>query len=429
MLKLSKDDYLANGQIMLSRPQFELVTTDKKYPAFVGGFGSGKTAALLDRCITRKIKYPKNDFAYYFPTYDLVSIVGFPRFEERLTELKIPYQSRTGTKPRIEVENCGQILFRNMDNPGRIVGYEVADSFIDEIDTMKTEDAKEAWKKIVARNRQKKFDGSANTIAVGTTPEGFKFVYDQWKAKPPSDDYYLIKASTRSNAHNLPDDYIQNMIDTYPDSLVSAYIDGEFTNLKSGAVYPNFDRTLNGTNFVINVEAKEPLHIGQDFNVTKMASVVWVIRDGQPYAVDELSKLFDTPQVISVIKQRYPGHPIFIYPDASGSARDSNNASASDLDLFRAAGFNVFVNNRNPFVKDRILSMNIMICNGKQERRLKVNIDKCPAFVEGLEKQAYDKNVEPDKTSGVDHSIDAGYFIAYRFPVVSGLQRVKVSGT
>jgi hypothetical protein len=40
--------------------------------------------------------------------------------------------------------------------------------------------------------------------------------------------------------------------------------------------------------------------------------------------------------------------------------------------------------------------------------------------VESLEKQAYDKNGEPDKKGGFDHIVDAaGYFIAYRYPLVN----------
>ena len=77
----------------------------------------------------------------------------------------------------------------------------------------------------------------------------------------------------------------------------------------------------------------------------------------------------------------------------------------------------VLVNTTNPAVKDRVLSTNRMI-HADGVRRLKVNPDKCPGFVEALEKQAYDKNGEPDKAGGLDHVIDAaGYFIAYRYPI------------
>jgi hypothetical protein len=410
--------------VKLTKPQFELVSTKKQFPAFVGGLGSGKTQALITRGIMLKAKYPTLDIAYYLPTYDLVSTFGFPRWEEALDKIGASFVTRTGTKPRIMIENGGSVLFRTMDNPFRIIGYEVADSLVDELDTLKLEDAKLVWQKIIARNRQKKPDGARNTVAVGTTPEGFRFVYEQWKKSPPNQEYHIIKASTRSNARNLPYDYIDTLTNLYPANLVEAYIEGNFINLTSGAVYPEFDRVLNGCNTTI--QPNEPLHIGQDFNVTKMASVIFVMRDQEPHAVGELTNVFDTPATIALIKTRYPGHQVFMYPDASGNARKSANASVSDISLLQAANFIVLSNNANPLVKDRVLSMNNMI----SKYRLKVNCDACPGLVTGLEQQAYDKNGEPDKSSRLDHIIDAcGYFITYRFPVMSrGASRIQLSG-
>jgi hypothetical protein len=194
-------------------------------------------------------------------------------------------------------------------------------------------------------------------------------------------------------------------------------------------VYAEFDRELNKVPLGDGIRASEPLHIGMDFNVGKMAAVVFVLRDGDPYAVDELSDLIDTPAMIAAIKSRYVGHAIYIYPDSSGGNRKSNNASESDIALLRQARFTVFAPSANPPVKDRVLAMNQMI-HSEGKRRLRVNIDNCPGFVESLEKQAYDKNGEPDKSSGLDHMNDAaGYFIYYRFPVRSrGLQRAVIGG-
>jgi hypothetical protein len=64
------------------------------------------------------------------------------------------------------------------------------------------------------------------------------------------------------------------------------------------------------------------------------------------------------------------------------------------------------------------------------KRRLRVNADQCPTFAESLEKQAYNDKGEPDKTSGFDHTNDAGgYFIAYRFPVINGkVIKTKIGG-
>ncbi|MFA5595930.1 MAG: terminase family protein, partial [Pusillimonas sp.] len=309
----------------------------------------------------------------------------------------------------------GSIIFRTMDTPERIVGYEVADSLVDELDTLKTEQAREVWNKIISRNRQKKPDGSLNTVAVATTPEGFRFVYERWQ-KSPAPGYRIIKATTYSNARNLPEGYIDSLKASYPSALLAAYLEGEFVNLTAGSVYPEYDRNLNASD--VTIKAGEALHVGLDFNVTKMAAVVHVLRDGEPHAVTEYTDVFDTPAMIALLKSRHAGHSIMVYPDASGGSRKANNASVTDLSLLRSAGFTVCVNSQNPAVKDRILSVNALIHKDGQ-RRYRVNVDTCPHLVESLEKQAYDKYGEPDKAGGLDHVIDAaGYFIAYKFPLV-----------
>lgn len=417
--------------VEFTKPQFELITTQFRFPAMVAGFGAGKTEALVARAMRLKLEFPDNDIAYYLPTYDLVDRIAIPRFEEVLANYGMydgeDFKIYSGKTSMIKVFGCGSIIFRTMDKPGRIIGYEVGDSLVDELDTLKEEDARLVWQKIIARNRQKKPGGADNTVAVGTTPEGFRFVYDRWKRNPPNEQYKIIKASTYSNARNLPDNYIDDLIADYPDNLIAAYLEGEFVNLTSGAVYPEFSRELNRCNSTI--APGEPLHFGMDFNVGKMAAVCFVQRDGDPHAVAELVGLLDTPAMIDAIKRRFPNHAIFVYPDATGGARKTQNASVSDIALLGQAGFTVLNNASNPAVKDRVLSMNRMIHAGGR-RRLKVNTDLCPAFTEGLEKQAYNDKGEPDKTSGFDHVVDGGgYFICYRFPVLnSRVQKVKIGG-
>lgn len=235
--------------------------------------------------------------------------------------------------------------------------------------------------------------------------------------KKAAPGYVLFRAKTMDNIANLPDGYIDNLRNTYPSNLLAAYLDGEFVNLTAGSVYPEFDRHLNGSRETMT--DIEPLHIGMDFNVEHMAAVVFVMRDGKPHAVDEVVDAFDTPAMIRILQGRYSNRQIFVYPDASGRNRKSVGASESDLALLRQARFVVLVNSTNPLVKDRVLSTNRMI-HADGVRSLFVNADKCPAFVEALEKQAYDKNGEPDKSAGLDHVVDAGtYFLAYKFPIQS----------
>lgn len=413
-------------EVGLTGPQWDFVEAKEQFPAMVAGFGAGKTHAAIWRAVARKLAYPKQSVAYYLPTYDLVRTIGYPRFAEVLEGIGVPHKINK-TNAEIEFGPFGRLIFRTMDTPERIIGYEVADSLVDELDTLPLEKARDAWNKIISRNRQKKPDGSLNTVGVATTPEGFRFVYDRW-VKNTAPGYRIIRAATQSNARNLPDGYIDSLRASYPSNLLAAYLDGEFVNLTSGSVYPSFDRTACASSEV--AKAGEVLHIGMDFNVLHGACVVFVLRDGDPVAVDELTELYDTPSMITALQERYPKRTIFAYPDASGKNRKSQDATQADIALLRQARMTVLAPAANPAVKDRVMAVNAMVGGVDKPRRLKVNLDRCPGFVEALEKQAYDKNGEPDKKSGLDHVTDAaGYFIHYRYPIARATaQRITVVG-
>lgn len=407
------------ARINPTKPQYDYIVSRARFPAMVAGFGAGKTEAAIHRSIIGKIKHPEVNRGFYAPTYDLIRMIAWPRYEEILDSLGIPYKLIKSPLNQIEFPGMGAIIFRSMDTPQRIIGYEHGDADVDELDTMKVEDAGYAWRQILARNRQKKRDGSANTVGVTTTPEGFKFVYNTWK-KEPKAGYELIQAPTESNPF-LPDGYIQSLRDIYPEHLLAAYLNGDFVNLTSGTVYINYDR--HGCSSEETIREGEPLYIGCDFNVTKQAATIFVQREGGKvwHAVDELKNMYDTPEMVRIIQDRYIGHEIYIYPDASGGARKTVNASLSDIALLQQAGFHVRAKKTNPPVKDRILAMNGALAKG----RVKINADRCKTVAECLEQQIY-KNGEPDKTSGVDHQNDATtYPIAYEMPVVKPVAKVN----
>jgi hypothetical protein len=174
---------------------------------------------------------------------------------------------------------------RTMDNPSRIVAYEVADSIADELDTLTVDKARDVWNKIIARNRQKKPDGSLNTVGVATTPEGFRFVYERWQ-KNPAPGYRLIKATTMSNAANLPDGYI--------DSCAPA------TRQPAAGLPRRRVRQPHQRQRVRRVRSRaerlERDHPGQraaahrhGFQRRQDGGVVNVLRDGDPHCVDELT--------------------------------------------------------------------------------------------------------------------------------------------
>ena len=403
----------------LNSPQYEFTQLPNKFRAFVAGFGSGKTWVGCANLCLHFFKNPNVPAGYFAPTYSQIRDIFYPTIEEVAEDWGLECDVQVSHKEvhlSLNGERIGTIICRSMDKPASIIGFKIGHALVDELDTMPTDKARHAWRKIMARMR---FKGETikNGIDVTTTPEGFKFVYEQFVKLPNikpelKENYAVIHASTYDNEANLPDDYINSLRESYPPELIDAYLNGQFCNLTSGTIYKNYDRKRCNSNETI--KTGEPLFIGQDFNVGAMASTVYVKRVNGWHAVDQLTGIFDTPELCKVLKERYAGHKITIYPDASGNSRKTVNASESDISLLKQAGFTVKVNASNPRVKDRILAVNGALANGK----MWVNASKCPDVVACLEQQAYDKNGEPDKQGGFDHQNDAtGYPIVYEMPV------------
>jgi PBSX family phage terminase large subunit len=426
----------------LNKPQAEFLALPNKFRAFVAGFGSGKTWVGCSAICKHFYEWPKINQGYFAPSYPLIRDIFYPTISEVAESMGLRAKVKKGDH-EVEIYSGsryrGQIYCRSMDDPANIVGFKIGNALIDELDILAEKKAEQAWRKIIARMRYK-VEGLRNGIDVTTTPEGFKFVYKQFvkalRDKPAlHKNYALVHASTYENEANLPDDYIDSLMEAYTPELIQAYLLGQFVNLTSGTIYHKFDRRLNYCSDI--VQAGEPLLIGMDFNVGKMAAVVHVRRNKLPRAVDEITKGYDTPDMIKKLKRRYweeikDGEfrktcEIRIYPDASGDSRKSVNASTTDIQLLKAAGFAVIAPEANPPVKDRINAMNAMFCNGKGERRYLVNTDKCPTYADSLEQQVWDDKGEPDKKSDKDHPNDAaGYFIHREYPVVKPATKLDI---
>jgi PBSX family phage terminase large subunit len=421
----------------LNIPQARFLALPHKFKAFVAGFGSGKTWVGCAGLFMHAWEHPRINAGYFAPTYGQIRDIFYPTVEEAAHDWGLTAKVNTSNK-EVHLFSGRQyrttIICRSMDDPGKIVGFKIGKALVDELDVMKAAEAKKAWQKIIARMRYK-IPGLLNGVDVTTTPEGFKFVYEQFvkqvRDKPQLASLYgMVQASTYENAKYLPDDYIPSLRASYPPQLIEAYLRGQFCNLQSGSVYANFDRKENHTGD--EVKQGEPLHIGMDFNVLNMTATVNVIREGLPLQLGELTAVRDTPTMAKMLKERYKdkGHAVQIYPDASGQNTSSKNASESDFSILKAAGFTIVANHSNPAVRDRVNAFNAMILNDVGQRRFKINTNACPVSTEALEQQTWDKNGEPDKKSGHDHPNDAeGYFIVKKYPIPGKeITRTKLSG-
>ena len=398
--------------ISVNVPQGKFLNLNNKYRAFVAGYGSGKTfIGCVAQCLDFW-KYPKINQAYFAPSYPQIRDIYYVTAEQVAAACGLRVEIREGNK-EVHYYNGrtyrGTVICRSMQLPQTIVGFKVGNALVDEIDVMDTNKASLAWNKIIGRLR---WEDAPNRVSVTTTPEGYKFVYQRFVMDQTA-NYGLVQASTFDNEANLPEGYIDSLADTYNPVLRAAYLNGQFVNLFSGTVYKSYERKKCASRETI--QPRDRIAIGVDFNVTNMSGVCYVVRDNVWHAVDELTGIYDTPELIATIKQKYPEHHIRVYPDASGASRKTVDASVSDISLLQSAGLAVYAHKSNPLVKDRVIAANVAFDKGL----VKVNELLCPEFARCLEQLAYDANGAPDKKSNLDHLPDAGtYPIAYEMPVV-----------
>ena len=373
-------------------------------------------------------RHPKTVQGYFGPTYPAIRDIFFPTFQEAAEMMGFRCEIRESNK-EIHVYRgrayYGTVICRSMDNPNSIVGFKISRALVDEIDVLDAKKAENAWNKIVARMRLV-INGVQNSIGVSTTPEGFKFVYDKF-ANEPTESYSMVQASTYENADYLPPDYIDTLIETYPEQLITAYLRGEFINLTSGTVYRSYNRTTHRSHET--VKPNEPVFVGMDFNIDNMAATVYVLRGHAYHAVDEISKGYNTPSVAEILKERYKdkGHKVIVYPDSSGKNRTRmGGVSESDISILNSAPYNFECryNSTNPPVKDRINATNKAFESGQ----LFVNDKACPNVAACYEQQVYDDNGQPDKKGGKDHQNDAStYPIAFELPIHRPVAHIPIS--
>lgn len=409
-------------EIKLLNHQYEvLADTTTKILGLVGGYGNGKTYTACRKAIQLSFLNAGCVGIITEPTYPMLRDIFIPEMKIALEEWGIKYKFNSSNSIFL-LDINGQetkLICMSMENVERLVGINAAFIICDEFDTSKEEIAYKAYNKLLGRLRA----GNVRQFVITTTPEGFKATYRIF-IKEPSNEKRLIKAKTSDNKY-LPQDFIETLKTQYPPNLLQAYLNGEFVNLNSGTIYSYFNRETHNSNE--DYQDRETIYVSQDFNYLGCISIVYVKRNGFDVAIDEIISN-DTKSIIENIKYRYPNSYVCIYPDASGNAHKTSS-NTTDIEMLRQAGFSVFVNSRNPSVRDRINITNNLF----DKQKAKVNVYKCPKFTEALEQHSYDeKTGEPCKYSGgatVDDFTDGGtYYLAYEYPIVASHQTHKLIG-
>lgn len=221
--------------------QEDFVKSHEPFPAFIGGFGAGKTIGL---CLKAFFYTTQNPGANGCITEPVSGMLADPLMET-WRELFSDYEGdiwvergRLGPNWQIEFPSLGShILLRSAETPGRLIGFKVAWAGMDEAAETEGGSQEEAYLNLVARRRQK---GFRHWLGITTTSAGRDWLWRDWEENPKP-GHVLFKASSFDNPYR-DEVAVQEMVAEFGlgTPLYRQRIMAEFAQLE-GLVLPIFN--------------------------------------------------------------------------------------------------------------------------------------------------------------------------------------------
>lgn len=392
-----------------------LADEDHRILSYIGGFGSGKSWALAAKLIFLGLQNPGQTIMACEPTFPMIRTVLIPALDMALEQWGIDYEFRASPQPEYRImlpTGPVTILCQSAENYQRIRGQNLAAAVWDEADTSPVDTAQKAGEMLLARMRT----GNINQLAIASTPEGFRYCYRTF-VENDGPDKRLIRVKTRDNPH-LPAEFIPSLERNYPAQLIAAYLEGEFVNLASCSLYPEFDRSLNYTNATPG--PLDTIFCGIDLNVGNCVTQ-HLVRRGDEFHFFNEHVYRDTQQIAVGLRDMYPEHfkrgQLILIPDAASKQRSTAAAQESDVGILKRAGHKVQVQQSNPLIADRINAMNVLL----EQRKIKVG-NGCKNLIRTFEQHAYDERGKPEKggvaMDDLSHAGDAAGYAVYRLAAI-----------
>lgn len=191
-----KTSYRANAGA-----QEDFVFSQEPFPAFIGGFGAGKT---IGGCLKSFGYTLSNPGAHGCITEPVSGMLADPLMET-WRELFGDYEGsvwvergRLGPNWQIDFPSLGShILLRSAETPGRLIGFKVAWAWMDEAAESEGGSQELAFLNLVARLRQQ---GYGHWLGITTTSAGRDWLWRDWEDER-KEGHILYKASSFDNPH------------------------------------------------------------------------------------------------------------------------------------------------------------------------------------------------------------------------------------
>ena len=294
-------------------------------------------------------------------------------------------------------------VYLAMQNPDDIYAFNFHCAICDEIDEVPSERVQKIVTAIQERCRVvmpagKDMPSRDPFIFFSTTAQGLGGTYQLIEyLKEKKLPYIKIRGRTQDNT-NLAPSQLKLLRGLYTEEEAKAYLDGEFVNLSTGRVYPEFNAKQH-VYMPFSIKPDEVIYVGQDFNAGYNAAVEMIERNGKIYIVNthHWSYVGDAARRL---RELHPTNRIIMIPDANGK-----EIMSGFVEEFEKYNVEICWNNINPSILERITALNKAFRFGNL-----FVFDGLKKLQMGFETRDFDDNGKPRKGKGpnaLDHENDA----------------------
>jgi hypothetical protein len=415
------------------------------FKVLVGGYGAGKTLIGCKRIIASAIENAPCMVAVVSPTFPLArftvisTITGLLAGKQTLLGKQQFWWKYNKTTHEFKIRYRGRdasIIVYSGDDPDSLRGPNLAAAYLDEPFIMDVA----VFEQMVARVRHP--DAKRREVIMTGTPEQLNWGYDLCMGEMGDRmremgienlTVGMVRASTRGNKA-LDPNYVKRLEGTLSPQALKAYVEGNFVNLASGLVYYGFDAMPGGAHIhggeLDKIPDNAEIGVGMDFNVNPMAMVAFWRQGNRVHYFREWElPNADTELACSEIKDTFPDRHVIVYPDATGSKRQTSAPGGkSDFFYIKEAGFEIRAPAQNPKRKDRYNAVNGKLKPAAGGPVTCTVSPKCKKLIKYLAIHAHELMT---KQKNITHLLDAfSYPISFLFPVNKTVLQVgKLSGT
>lgn len=400
-------------QYKLSAPQSKIFMSKKPNIIVNAGRRFGKSFVSGSKAMDKMVNYDGKVVIYIAPTLNMARNIMWKWMQDHMPKEYIREENKS--LMTMILKNGSEFYCLSAENPDRIRGL-AADLLIVDECAMIDDDFYDIMKPLLA---DKYHDGEAFYIS---TPKGYNWFYSLFmKAKKDPVHWDTFEYTTLEGG-NVPKEKLEEDRLTMTAKMFAQEYLATFETA-GDRVYYSYDRVENECKVDDNWGKFGDIHVGMDFNVKPMTAVISVWERGSLYIFDEIytQTSSNTQEVCDMIKKRYPGVTVYVYPDPTGHRGQTNAAiGETDFSILRKNGFIVCAPSHPYSSKDKWNTVNTALCNSKNQRHVFMNKDRCPELRKSWEGYFYEDGV-PNKRSGLDHISDAAaYLICYKLPYGGG---------